>query len=89
MTDRHDEDCNPTDNEHFQQVLARGTASGLNRRQLIRGGLGLAALSSVPFLSACGGSDEPGRVPELHARSQAIEEELMAALERWEVLGAR
>jgi ATP-binding cassette subfamily F protein uup len=34
-------------------------------------------------------TDEPGRVPELHARSQAIEEELMAALERWEVLGAR
>jgi ATP-binding cassette subfamily F protein uup len=34
-------------------------------------------------------TDEPGRVPELHARSQAIEEELMAALERWEVLGSR
>jgi ATP-binding cassette subfamily F protein uup len=34
-------------------------------------------------------TDEPGRVPELHARSLAIEEELMAALERWEVLGSR
>jgi uncharacterized protein len=65
MSDRRDDDCNPTDNEHFQQVLARGTAQGLNRRQLIRGGLGLAALSSVPFLSACGGSDEPGRVQAL------------------------
>ena len=34
-------------------------------------------------------TDEPGRVPELHARSLAIEEELTAALERWEVLGSR
>jgi ATP-binding cassette subfamily F protein uup len=32
---------------------------------------------------------EPQRVPELRARHEAIEEELMAALERWEALGAR
>ena len=32
---------------------------------------------------------EPQRVPELRARHDAIEEALMAALERWEALGAR
>ena len=32
---------------------------------------------------------EPQRVPELQLRSNAIEAELMAALERWEELGTR
>jgi ATP-binding cassette subfamily F protein uup len=32
---------------------------------------------------------EPQRVPELQARHDAIEAELMAALERWEALGSR
>ncbi len=34
-------------------------------------------------------ADEPGRVPVMHARIEAIESELMAALERWEALSAR
>jgi len=34
-------------------------------------------------------TQEPQAVPALQARNEAIEEELMAALERWELLGAR
>ncbi|MFN3737866.1 PhoX family protein [Hydrogenophaga sp.] len=48
------DDLNPTDNEHFQDVLAQASVS---RRHLIRGGVGLAALGTVPFLAACGGGD--------------------------------
>ncbi|MDP3222744.1 MAG: ATP-binding cassette domain-containing protein [Rubrivivax sp.] len=33
--------------------------------------------------------EEASRVGELHARAEAIEAELMAALERWELLGSR
>jgi ATP-binding cassette subfamily F protein uup len=33
--------------------------------------------------------DEPLRVPELQARHEAIEAELMLALERWEMLAGR
>ncbi|MCW5669310.1 MAG: PhoX family phosphatase [Hydrogenophaga sp.] len=56
-----EENLNDSPNEHFQQVLERAT---LSRRHLIRGGVGLAALSSIPFLAACGGgSDAPAPVP--------------------------
>ena len=34
-------------------------------------------------------AEEASRVSELHARGEAIEAELMAALERWELLGTR
>ena len=34
-------------------------------------------------------ADEPTRARELQARHEAIETELMAALERWELLGSR
>ena len=34
-------------------------------------------------------ADEPDQVPVMHARIEAIESELMAALERWEALSAR
>jgi ATP-binding cassette subfamily F protein uup len=34
-------------------------------------------------------AEEPDRAGELHARSEAIETELMSALERWEELAAR
>lgn len=58
MSDKFDEICNTSRNETFQQVLERGAKTGLSRRSLIRGGVGLAALSSVPFLAACGGGDD-------------------------------
>ena len=44
--------------EHFRDVLHRSTVAGVSRRNLIRGGVGLAALSSIPFLSACGGGSD-------------------------------
>lgn len=46
---------NPSDSEHFQDVLDRANVS---RRNLIRGGLGLAAISSIPMLAACGGGSD-------------------------------
>ena len=56
-----EENFNDSPNEHIQQVLERASMS---RRNLIRGGVGLAALSSIPFLAACGGgSDAPAPAP--------------------------
>jgi len=50
------EDSNTSSNEHFSEVLARAQIS---RRSLIRGGIGLAAVGSLPMLAACGGGDDP------------------------------
>jgi uncharacterized protein len=58
MAHHPDELSNTSDNEHFQEVLARASAAGITRRNLIRGGVGLAALGSLPMLGACGGSDD-------------------------------
>jgi len=62
MNDAQDEICNTSDNEHFQSVLARSVQAGMSRRALIRGGIGLAAITSVPLLTACGGSDDAAPV---------------------------
>jgi secreted PhoX family phosphatase len=58
MSDQHDEICNFSNNEHFQDVLERSAQAGISRRSLIRGGVGLVALGSVPMLAACGGGDD-------------------------------
>ena len=66
MADHNEEICNVSVNEHLDDVLARSARAGISRRTLIRGGVGLAALSSVPFLAACGGSDDgPGATRSL------------------------
>jgi uncharacterized protein len=60
MSNHPDDICNDSPNEHFQDVLIRGThpvQTKLSRRQLIRGGVGIAGLSSIPFMAACGGDD--------------------------------
>jgi uncharacterized protein len=57
MAHHPDDICNESNNEHFQDVLARGTQQPLSRRNLIRGGLGIAALSGVPFMAGCGSDD--------------------------------
>ena len=49
------EDSNISANEHFADVLAKARIS---RRSLIRGGVGLFAVGSLPLLAACGGGDE-------------------------------
>jgi len=51
---------NDADTEHFQDVLARTQQKSLSRRQVIRGGVGLAALSTIPFLPGCGGGGDGG-----------------------------
>ena len=56
MSDPTDEICNHSSNEHFAQVLARSQQAGLSRRQLIRGGVGLAAVGSLPSPSGGTGS---------------------------------
>jgi secreted PhoX family phosphatase len=61
MSDSLDTIDNNSDNEHFQDVLKRSVASP-SRRGVIRGGLGLAALSSVPFMAGCGGEDDSAAV---------------------------
>ena len=51
-----DDNFHGATHEHFQDVLQR-SAAGVSRRNLIRGGVGLAALSSIPFMAGCGGGD--------------------------------
>jgi secreted PhoX family phosphatase len=60
MSDHHDENCNTSNNEDLRSLLAR---NALTRRHLIRGGVGLAAVASLPFLAACGGGDEGSATP--------------------------
>jgi secreted PhoX family phosphatase len=63
MSHHSDDAFNDSPNEHFQDVLERSSQTPLNRRNLIRGGIGLAALSSIPFLSACGGGGDDAPAP--------------------------
>jgi secreted PhoX family phosphatase len=63
MSHHDDDNCNFSNNESFQEVLARGTRTPLTRRNVIRGGTGMIALSALPFLTACGGGDDPAPAP--------------------------
>lgn len=63
MSHHDDDNCNFSNNDSFQEVLSRGTRTPLTRRNLIRGGTGMVALSALPFLSACGGGDEAAPAP--------------------------
>lgn len=58
MAHHPDDMNNRSTSEHFQEVVAKAAAAGLTRRSLIRGGVGLAALGSLPMLGACGGGDD-------------------------------
>ncbi len=69
MSSHPDDICNDSSQEHFQDILARGTQSALSRRNLIRGGIGLAALSTVPFMAACGGSSDAAETAPATERS--------------------
>jgi uncharacterized protein len=60
MAHHPSDDSNLSSNEHFSEVLQRAR---LSRRSLIRGGIGLAAVGSLPLLTACGGSDDPVAAP--------------------------
>lgn len=49
-------DCTTSGNAHFQSILERSLHNPA-RLSLLRGGVGVFALASVPLMSACGGSD--------------------------------
>jgi len=72
MAHHPDDMSNTSNNEHFQDVLAKATTLGLTRRSLIRGGLGLAAVGSLPMLGACGGSDDEPEVTPDPTPSRAL-----------------
>ncbi len=62
-----DDNCNPTNNEHFQQVLDKSLANPA-RRRLIRGGFGLAALSvtaMLPTFAHANTASAPGKTSAL------------------------
>ncbi len=63
MSHHDDDNCNFSNNDSFQEVLSRGTRTPLTRRNVIRGGTGMVALSALPFLSACGGGDDAAPAP--------------------------
>jgi uncharacterized protein len=63
MSNHPDEICNESNNEHFQDVLARGTQKAVSRRNLIRGGIGLATAAGIPFMAGCGGDDAVAAAP--------------------------
>jgi secreted PhoX family phosphatase len=50
--DFDDDVCNTSNNDHFQQVLKRSLHNP-SRRNMIRGGFGLAALSTLAMLPGC------------------------------------
>ena len=53
MSHNFDDDiCNQSNNEHFQSVLGKALENP-SRRRLIRGGFGLAALSTMAMLPGC------------------------------------
>ena len=61
--DEGDDNLHGASHEHIQDVIQRGAASAVSRRNIIRGGLGLAALSSIPFMSGCGGGGSAAATP--------------------------
>jgi secreted PhoX family phosphatase len=74
----HDDslDCNPSDNEHFQSVLDRSLQDP-SRRNLLRGGVGLLALSAVPMLGACGGGSDSSEARSTSLGFTAIDKSLL------------
>lgn len=66
MIEQQNIDCNNSPNEHFEVVLQKGLASP-RRRMILRGGLGIAAASSLPMVTACGSSDAATALPNLPA----------------------
>jgi len=58
MSNTHDLDQteNTSNNEHFQDVLARGLADP-SRRALLRRGVGLSAATMLPAMTACGSGE--------------------------------
>jgi hypothetical protein len=55
----HDDDnFNTSNNPHFQEVLTEALKNP-SRRNMLRGGMGLAAMFALPMLPGCGGVSAP------------------------------
>ena len=55
-----DPDCNTSDNRHFRDVLGEALSSP-SRRNVLRGGLGLAGLAILPGCATTGGTAAPAK----------------------------
>ena len=55
---------NTSNNEHFQEVLDKAL-SNPSRRNILRGGLGLASMFALPMLPGCGGTTASNALPAL------------------------
>ena len=73
-----DLDCNPTDNRHFQDVIREVLASP-SRRNLLRGGLGLAGLAMLPGCAslATGGSSGPVKALGFPATAKSLADDVI------------
>ena len=59
MSNSFDPIDNQSNNEHFQEVLDKAL-SNPSRRNILRGGLGLASMFALPMLPGCGGTTTAG-----------------------------
>lgn len=59
MSQNFDPTDNNSNNEHFQDVLARALENP-SRRSILRGGVGLASMFALPMLPGCGGASASG-----------------------------
>jgi len=59
MSHSFDSTENKSNNEHFQEVLDKAI-SNPSRRNILRGGLGLASMFALPMLPGCGGGGASG-----------------------------
>ena len=73
-----DLDCNPTDNRHFQDLIQEVLASP-SRRNLLRGGLGLAGLAMLPGCAsfATNGSSGPLKALGFPATAKSLADDVI------------
>ena len=58
--------CNTSSNPHFQDVLKEAVKDP-SRRNILRGGLGLASMFALPMLPGCGGASSTNTLADLPA----------------------
>jgi secreted PhoX family phosphatase len=63
-----DVNCNNSTNPHFQDVLQEALKNP-SRRNILRGGLGLASMFALPMLPGCGGASTTNAVANLSSSS--------------------
>ena len=76
MSDHADEMNNDSDHEHFREVLDRSLHNPMSRRNVIRGGVGLAALGSLPMMSVAEARDGGDRLRGSRLGFEAVDKSL-------------